>query len=64
MSGDGREESAAKRGVDGEMEELSISDERGLMCGGVVRGHGGGERGRMDGWWDRGTRMNVVARRE
>jgi len=39
--------------VDTGVEELSINDEMGLMCGGVARGHGGEKRGRMDGWWDR-----------
>ena len=39
-------------GVDRRMEELSINDEIGLMCGGVARGHGGG-KGRE--WMDGGT---------
>lgn len=34
------------------MEELSINDEIGLMCGGVVRGHGGGKGAE---WMDGGT---------
>lgn len=40
-------------GVDRGMEELSINDEIGLMCGGVERGHRGEKRGRKDGWWDK-----------
>lgn len=35
------------------MEEPGINYEMGLMCGGVARGHGGGDGGRMDAWWDR-----------
>lgn len=42
------------------MEELSINDEIGLMCGGVARGHGGGKKGE-NGWMaGQGTRMNLA----
>lgn len=45
-------ECCKETGVDREMEELSINDEIGLMCGGVVRGHGGGKGAE---WMDGGT---------
>lgn len=38
--------------MDRGMEELSINDEIGLMCGGVARGHRGGKGGE---WMDGGT---------
>lgn len=62
MSGDRRRR---ETGVDTGMEELSINDEIGLMCGGVARGHRGGNGGRMDGWMaGQGTRINLVERGE
>lgn len=47
-----RGECLRETGVDGKMQGLSINDEKGLMCGGVARGHGGGKRGE---WMDGGT---------
>lgn len=40
------------------MEELNINGEIGLMCGGVVKGHRGGE------WIDGGTRYKDECRGE
>lgn len=63
MSGDREERD--RSGYRNREEELSINDEIGLMCGGVARGHRGGNGGRMDGWMaGQGTRINLVERGE